>query len=163
MCEIGYCCTLLNENANRCALLSRSSYYRFTFLCVSLQNKKLLKSYEYQLIKRWFSGRLEGFKVSLWFLKTVKLVEYRIAKKCHDFHHCCRWLKKSAKEGKGKGTPAMRAGVFACLPNPPLFFLPSSLSLTPFDTRYAGYKNSKFASNYKANPIGFETQISLRR
>ena len=42
----------------------------------------MLKSYEYQLIKRWFSGRLEGFKVSLWFLKTVKLVEYRIAKKC---------------------------------------------------------------------------------
>ena len=37
-------------------------------------------------------GTLEGFKVSWWFLKIMKLVEYRIAKKCHDFHHCCRWL-----------------------------------------------------------------------
>ena len=55
----------------------------------------------------------------------------------------------------------MRAGVFACLPNPPSFF-PSSVSPTPFDARYAGYKNGEFSSNYKANPIGFETQISLR-
>ena len=56
----------------------------------------------------------------------------------------------------------MRAGVFACLPNPPLFFLPSLSPTSPFDARYAGYKNGKFASNYKANLISFETQISLR-
>ena len=139
LCEIRYCCTLLNENANRCALLSRSSYHKFTFLCVSLQNKKLLKSYEYQLIKRWFSGRLEGFKVSLWFLKIVKLVEYRIAKKCHDFHHCCRWLKKSAKEGKREGSACHESRCFCLSPQSPSFF-PSSLSPTPFDARYAVQK-----------------------
>ena len=55
----------------------------------------------------------------------------------------------------------MRAGVFACLPNPPLFFLPPYP--LPLSTPATQYKNSKFASNYKANPIGFETQISLRR
>ena len=33
--------------------------------------------------------RLECFKVSSWFLKIMKRIEYRIAKKCHDFHHCC--------------------------------------------------------------------------
>ena len=37
--------------------------------------------------------RLEGFKVTSWFLKILKLVEYRIAKKRHDFHHCCGWLR----------------------------------------------------------------------
>ena len=37
-------------------------------------------------------GRLEYFKICSWFLKIIKLIEYRIAKKCHDFHHCCRWL-----------------------------------------------------------------------
>ena len=151
----------INGNANHCALLSRSSYYRFTFLCVSLQNKKLLKSYEYQLVKRWFSGRLEGFKVSLWFLKIVKLVEYRIATKCHDFHHCCRWLQKSAKEGKREGSACHESRCFCMSPQSPSFF-PSSVSPTPFDARYAGYKNGKSSSNYKANPIGFETQISLR-
>ena len=46
--------------------------------------------------------------------------------------------------------------------SPIRLFFPSSLSPTPFDARYASYKNSKFASNHKANPIGFETQISLR-
>ena len=52
---------------------------------------KLLKSYEYQLTKRWFEWGLEGFKVSSWIFMIVKLVEYRIVKKCYDFHHCCRW------------------------------------------------------------------------
>ena len=37
-------------------------------------------------------GGLKGFKVSSWFLEIMKLVEDRIAKKCHDFHRCCRWL-----------------------------------------------------------------------
>ena len=134
----------------------------FECFSVTVQNKKMLKSYEYQLIKRWFSGRLEGFKVSLWFLKTVKLVEYRIAKKCHDFHHCCRWLQKSAKEGKREGSACHESRCFCMSPQSSSFF-PSSLSPTPFDARYAGYKNGKFASNKKASPIGFETQNSLRR
>ena len=43
---------------------------------------KLLKYYEYQLTKRCLKETLEGFKVSSWFLKKVKLIEYRIAKKC---------------------------------------------------------------------------------
>ena len=33
----------------------------------------------------------EDSKVSSWFLKIMELVEYRIAKICHDFHHCCTW------------------------------------------------------------------------
>ena len=44
---------------------------------------KLLKYYEYQLTKRCLKGTLEGFKVSSWFqVKKIKLIEYRIAKKC---------------------------------------------------------------------------------
>ena len=39
---------------------------------------KLLKYYEYQLTKRCLEGRLEGFKVSSWFLKIMKLIEYRM-------------------------------------------------------------------------------------
>ena len=41
---------------------------------------KLLKYYEYQLTKRCLEERLEGLKVSSWFLKIMKVVEYRIAK-----------------------------------------------------------------------------------
>ena len=52
---------------------------------------KLLKHCEYELTKHCLERRLEGFKVS-WCLKMMKLVEYRIAKKSYDFHHCCRWL-----------------------------------------------------------------------
>ena len=55
-------------------------------------NKLFKYLYEYQLTKHCLEGRLEGFKVSSWFLKIMKLVEYRIAKKCLDFRHCCRWL-----------------------------------------------------------------------
>ena len=43
---------------------------------------KLLKYYEYQLTKRCLKGTPEDFKVSSWFLKKIKLIEYRIAKKC---------------------------------------------------------------------------------
>jgi len=96
----------------------------FVFPC---KINKLLKSYEYQLIKRWFSRRLEGFKVSSWFLKIVKLVEYRIAKKCHDFHHCCRlcrWLQKCAKEGKREGSACYESRCFCQSPQSPSFFLP---------------------------------------
>ena len=41
---------------------------------------KLLKYYEYQLTKRCLEGRPEGFKGSSWFLKIMKVAEYRIAK-----------------------------------------------------------------------------------
>ena len=71
MCEIGYCCTLMKA--------------LFTFLCFSceyLVQIKLLKYYEYQLTKRCLKGRLEDFKVFSWFLKKIKLIEYRIANKC---------------------------------------------------------------------------------
>ena len=75
--------------------LSRSSYYRFTFLCLSfrhlVQNKQIVK-----VLWIWtHQSCLEGcksFKVSLWFLKITKFVKHRIAEKCHDFHHCWRWL-----------------------------------------------------------------------
>ena len=88
----------INENAKCCVHLSRSSYYRFTFGCLFfrylVQNKQiiLLKYYEYQLTKRCLEGRLKGFKVSSWFLKIMELIEYRKAKKCHDFHHCCIYI-----------------------------------------------------------------------
>ena len=96
----------INENENRCAQLISSSYYRFTFLCLSFRHlvqkkkkKKLFKYYEYQLPKRCLEGRLEGFKVSSWYLKIMKLVEDRIAYKCHDFHYCCRWLHHHYSRG----------------------------------------------------------------
>ena len=44
-------------------------------------------------------GRLECFKVSSWFLKIMNLIEYRIAKKCHDFHRRCRWLHNHYSRG----------------------------------------------------------------
>ena len=53
----------------------------------------MLKYFEYELTKRCLEGGLEGFSyVSLWFLKIMWLVEIQIARKCHNFHHCCRWL-----------------------------------------------------------------------
>ena len=84
----------INENANRYAKLTRSSYYRFTFLCLSFENlvqnnRILLKYYGYQVTRRCLEGRLEGLKISSWFMK---LVEYRIAKKFQEFPHYCRSL-----------------------------------------------------------------------
>ena len=62
------------KNANRSEQLSRSSY---TFLCLSFRhlfkNKQIVKNYEQQLTKRSLEGRFEGFKVSSWFLKIMKL------------------------------------------------------------------------------------------
>ena len=75
---------------------SRSSYYRFTFLC--LPSDIWCKRKKNALTKRCLEGRLEGFKVSSWFLKIMKFVEYRIAKKCYVFHHCCRWLHHHKRE-----------------------------------------------------------------
>ena len=40
----------------------------------------MLKYYECQLTKRCLEGRLEGFRISSWFLKIMKVVEYRTAK-----------------------------------------------------------------------------------
>ena len=45
-----------------------------------MQNKQIVKYYEYQLTKSCLDGKLEGFKVSSWFLKVMKVVEYGIAK-----------------------------------------------------------------------------------
>ena len=45
-----------------------------------MQNKQIVTAYEYQLTKRCLEGRLEGFKVSSWFLKIMKVIEYQIAK-----------------------------------------------------------------------------------
>ena len=56
--------------------------------------------YEYQLTKRCCAGRRKRFKVSSWFLKIMKLVEYQIAKKCYDFYYCCRWLHHHYSRGR---------------------------------------------------------------
>ena len=65
----------INENANHCAQLSQSSYYRFTFFVfpsdICCKINKLLKYYEYQFTKRCLEGRLEGFMFSSWFLKIL--------------------------------------------------------------------------------------------
>ena len=58
----------IKKNAKRCAQISRSSYYRFTFLCLFFGHLLQNKYYEYQLTKRCFEERPDGFKVSLWFL-----------------------------------------------------------------------------------------------
>ena len=104
LCEIGYCCTFMK--ATRTAALSLADPHTtidslfFVFPSDSwCKIKKLLKYNEYQLAKRCLEERLEGFKVSSLFLKIMKLVESRIAKKCHDFHHCCRWLHHHYSRG----------------------------------------------------------------
>ena len=79
----------INENANPCAQLSRSPHYQYYDTIDSLVKVSWISIH--QTLFR-LEGRLEGFEVSSWFLKIMKLVEYRIAKKCHYFRHCCRWL-----------------------------------------------------------------------
>ena len=64
----------------------------FVFPC----NKQVVKAYEYQLNKRCLERRLEGFKDSSWFLKIMKLVEYRIAKK---------WVLESGIQLNESGIP----------------------------------------------------------
>ena len=88
----------IKESANRCAQLSRSSYYshRFTFFVFSLQNKQIVKVLGN--INSPNVAQREDSKVSR-FLKIMKLVEHRIAKKCHDFHHCRRWLHHHYSRG----------------------------------------------------------------
>ena len=97
LCEIGYCCMLMKT---RTAAHSWFDSLFFVFPShIWCKIDKLLKYYEYQLTKSCFEGRIEGFKVSAWFLRIIKLVEYRIAKKCHDFHHCFRWLHHHYSRG----------------------------------------------------------------
>ena len=66
------------------------------FFVFRYNKQVVLKAYEYQLTKRCLEGRLEGFKVSSWFLKIMKLVEYRIAKK---------WDLESGIQLKESGIP----------------------------------------------------------
>ena len=102
LCEIGYCCTLMKTRTAAHSWFDPPTIHSLFFVFPSdvwCKINKLLKSYEYQLTKRCLEWRLEGFKVSSWFLKIMKLLEYRIAKKCHDFHHCCRWLRHHYSRG----------------------------------------------------------------
>ena len=81
MCEIGYCCTLMKTTTAAHSLFDLINSLFFVFPSdIWCKINKLLKYHEYQLTKRCLEGRLEGFKVSSWFLKIMKVVEYRIAK-----------------------------------------------------------------------------------
>ena len=100
--EIGYCCTSMKtRTAAHSWFVPHTTDSLFVVFPSDIWCKinKLLKYYKYQLTKRCLAGRLDGFKVSSWFLKTMRLVEDRIAKKCHDFHHCCRWLHHHYSRG----------------------------------------------------------------
>ena len=72
--------------------VSRSSYYRFTFLYLSFrhlfQNTQIVKVLWISTHQTLLIGRFHGFFVN-GFLRMA-LVDYRIANKCHDFHHSCR-------------------------------------------------------------------------
>ena len=82
LCEIGYCCTLMETRTSAHSWVDPHTIDSLFFVFPCKINKSL-KSYEYQLPRRCLEGRLEGFKDSSWILKIMKLVEYRIAKKCH--------------------------------------------------------------------------------
>ena len=73
-------CTLMKTRteADNCFDLINSLFFVFPS-DIWCKINKLLKYYEYQLTKRCLEGRLEGFKVSSWFLK-IMVVEYLIAK-----------------------------------------------------------------------------------
>ena len=59
---------------------------------------KLLMCYKYQLTKCCLEGIL-GFTVSSSFLKVMKLIKDQIAKICHEFHRCWRWLHHDCSWG----------------------------------------------------------------
>ena len=81
MCEIGYCCTLMKTRTAPHSLFDLINSLFFVFPSdIWCKIYKLLKYYEYKLTKSCLQGRLEGFKVSSWFRKIMKVVEYRIAK-----------------------------------------------------------------------------------
>ena len=100
MREIGYCCSLMKTRTATHSWVTPHTID--SVFCVFLSDicckiNKLFRHFEYQLTKHdktllQLEGRLEGFKISSWFLKIMKIIKYRIARKCHDFHHCCRWL-----------------------------------------------------------------------
>ena len=92
---IGYCCTLMKMWTAAPCWFDPHTIDSLFFVFPSrmwCKINKLLKYYEYQLTKSCLGGRIEGFKVSSLFLIIMKFVEYRIAKKYHNFHHCFRWL-----------------------------------------------------------------------
>ena len=92
---IGYCCTLMKTWTAAPCWFDPHTIDSLFFVFPSrmwCKINKLLKYYEYQLTKSCLRGRIEGFKVSSFFLRIMKFVEYRIAKKYHDYHHCFRWL-----------------------------------------------------------------------
>ena len=96
--EIGYCCTSMKTRTAAHSWFVPHTTDSLFFVFPSdiwCKINKLLKYYKYQLTKPCLAGRLDGFKVSSWFLKIMKLVEDRIAKKCRDFHHCCRMVASS--------------------------------------------------------------------
>ena len=71
LCEIGYCCTLRKTRNAAHRWVDPHTIDSLFFVFPSdiwCKINKLLKYYEYQLTKRCFEERLDGFKVSLWFL-----------------------------------------------------------------------------------------------
>ena len=74
----------------RTAVLWKLFDIRFSYKYCNFSHVCLLVKMASKTVTRSTDSRLEGFKVSSWFLKIMKLVEYRIAKKCHDFRLCCR-------------------------------------------------------------------------
>ena len=62
----------INKNAKRCAQMSRSSYCRFTFLCLAfghlVQNKQIVKVLWISTHQTLLRGKTRWFQVSLWFL-----------------------------------------------------------------------------------------------
>ena len=90
LCEIRYCCTLMKtRTATHNWVDPHTIVWLFSIFPCKIN--KLFKS----------EGRLEGFKVSSWFIEIMKLIEYRLAikKKRHDFHHCWRWLHHHYSRG----------------------------------------------------------------
>ena len=62
------------ENENRCAQL-KPILILYIHFSLSSFGHPVQKEKKIALSKRCLKGRLEGFKVSSWFLKIVKLVE----------------------------------------------------------------------------------------
>ena len=82
LCEIGYWCTLMKTRTAAHSWFVPHTTDSLFFVFPSdiwCKINQLFKYHEYQLTKRSLEGRLEGFKVSSWFLKIMKVVEGRIA------------------------------------------------------------------------------------
>ena len=79
--KFGYRCTLMKTRTSEHNWFVPHTTDSLFFVFPSdiwCKISKLLTYYEYQLIKCCLEGRLEGFKVSSWYLKIMKLVEERI-------------------------------------------------------------------------------------